>query len=64
MDNEVGAAAATGDGDIMMRYAPSLRAVLNMKVSPPSRTQKRASVSEPRALSAPKVSRYLCGNAA
>lgn len=31
VDNEVGAAAATGDGDIMMRYAPSLRAVLNMK---------------------------------
>jgi len=30
VDNAVGAAAATGDGDIMMRFSPSYRAVLNM----------------------------------
>ena len=28
MNNEVGAAAATGDGDVMMRYLPSYRAVM------------------------------------
>lgn len=31
VDSEVGGAAATGDGDIMMRFAPSLQAVLYMK---------------------------------
>nr|BAX00386.1 aspartylglucosaminidase [Aurelia sp. SETO] len=31
VDNEVGAAAATGDGDIMMRFLPSFQAVENMR---------------------------------
>ncbi|XP_071787684.1 N(4)-(Beta-N-acetylglucosaminyl)-L-asparaginase-like [Asterias amurensis] len=30
VDNDVGGAAATGDGDVMMRFLPSLRAVDNM----------------------------------
>lgn len=30
-DNDVGGAAATGDGDVMMRFLPSLRAVENMR---------------------------------
>eukprot|EP01031_Cornospumella_fuschlensis_P026169 gene26169-31599_t len=31
VDSDVGGAAATGDGDVMMRFAPSLQAVLYMK---------------------------------
>jgi len=31
VDNNVGGAAETGDGDIMMRFLPSFRAVMNMK---------------------------------
>jgi len=31
VDNDVGAAAATGDGDVMMRFLPSYQAVENMR---------------------------------
>ncbi|XP_065071993.1 N(4)-(Beta-N-acetylglucosaminyl)-L-asparaginase-like [Rhopilema esculentum] len=31
VDNEVGAAAGTGDGDVLVRFLPSLRAVENMR---------------------------------
>ncbi|XP_017066587.1 putative N(4)-(beta-N-acetylglucosaminyl)-L-asparaginase GG24090 [Drosophila eugracilis] len=34
-DNEVGAAVATGDGDVMMRFLPSLLAVEAMRVGKP-----------------------------
>eukprot|EP01112_Ceratiomyxa_fruticulosa_P013739 TRINITY_DN387_c0_g8_i1.p1 TRINITY_DN387_c0_g8~~TRINITY_DN387_c0_g8_i1.p1 ORF type:complete len:358 (-),score=56.59 TRINITY_DN387_c0_g8_i1:98-1171(-) len=30
VDNDIGASAATGNGDVMMRFAPTYRAVMNM----------------------------------
>lgn len=42
-DNEVGAAAATGDGDIMMRFLPSFLAVEYLRSgSPPDEAAHRA----------------------
>ena len=41
-DSEVGAAAATGDGDVMMRLSPSLLAVESMRrgASPPAAAEE------------------------